>query len=97
MIPGEASRFVIKEDEYFNEKNVQFFWKKKSGVSTYEVQVAKKKDFARVSATEIVKETQNWSAKLKPGIYYWRVRVADKDADAGWSAPRRFDVVTEKF
>ena len=97
IIPGVDSRFTIKEEEYFNEKNIQFFWKKKTAVTSYHVQVAKTRDFSRVKAEQTVSNTQNWSAKLTPGIYYWRVRAADEGVDSGWSKPRKFDIVTEKF
>lgn len=97
MIPGENARFIIKETEYLNEKTIHFFWKKNEQVKIYEVQIAKTKDFHNVKIAEFVKNTQSWSAQLTPGIYYWRVRAADKGVDLGWSQTRKFDIVTEKF
>ncbi len=97
MLPRDSLRFVIKENEPVNKKKIQFFWGKKKQAKSYEIQVAKTKDFKEVKLSEVVKNTQNWSTQLTPGIYYWRVRVADLGAGSGWSSSRKFDIVTEKF
>jgi serine/threonine protein kinase len=72
-----------------------FEWACRTGARQYNVQVAHDSAFKNVAVSKVVPECRWGGVRLKPGRYYWRVRL---ELGPGyreiWSSSRPFAVVT---
>jgi len=82
MPQGEA-KTTIKIDN----GQVGFAWPAMVGVTSYDLEVARKADFAAPEVQQHLTDTKA-TASLKPGRHLWRIRGVETDAQAGeWSKP----------
>ncbi len=64
-----------------------FAWAPIAGAASYELEIARKSDFAALEANLKDKENRV-STTLRPGKYHWRIRALEADGQAGdWSKP----------
>ena len=69
-------------------------WLREKEAQTYAVQWSPREDFQdAVTVAALPFNTHTHHEPLKPGVYWWRYRFADKaGAESNWSASRRFTV-----
>jgi hypothetical protein len=74
-----------KVDTRTDNGQAAFAWTPVAGAASYEVEIARKNDFATPENRLRIEESKA-AAALKPGKYYWRIRALEADAQAGaWS------------
>ena len=86
---------VAKKVKVDKKKVATVFWTKSTVGMSYEVQIAKKKNFKKLTKNVKVHEktiTSTAVKGLKAGEYYVRVRLVNGEKSSDWSAAKSFKV-----
>ncbi|WP_165873515.1 FecR domain-containing protein [Parasulfuritortus cantonensis] len=76
-----------KADTRTENGQAEFAWSAAGAAASYDVEIARRADFASLEGKLHVTETKA-AASLKPGRYHWRIRALEADGQAGpWSRP----------
>ena len=75
--PGNNVKFDIKEGDKYS--SIKFSWTRSDIAGNYMFELSKEKNFAAVINRKITNRNYYNIIKLKPGVYYWRVKLLDKD------------------
>lgn len=78
----------------FSKKTINFNWLKVADADSYNLQIAKDRDFNNLIIDHTIRET-TYTASLDYQTYFFRISsIASDGYQAGWSDTQRFDIVS---
>ena len=89
VFPEDQTFFTTPTEEY----PVSFQWNFSNSKASFRIEIAGERNFKKILSRGVTDKNQ-YSAKLKPGIYYWRI-LPDKNKPDEISLERSFTILKE--